>query len=101
MAKRAGLFGSGFAGLVPYHSSVDTIGEEFGFTYVSRFWEVAISQLPKIGRSWKANRDILFGSGLAGLGKSPQRDKSEVKPYDELERRGEPRSGKLYGEEST
>ena len=48
-------------------SGVDTTGKDFGFVYVSRFWEVATSQLPKIGRLWKAKRADLFNSGL-GIG---------------------------------
>src|SRR3970040_2111480 len=51
-----------------YDSSVDTIGEVFGFIYVSRFCAVAKLQRHKIGRLWKAKRAHLFASGFAGLG---------------------------------
>ena len=37
-----------------YDRSAAGIGDEFGVSYVSRFWEVAASQLPKIGRSKNA-----------------------------------------------
>ena len=58
---------TGTQALVSYDSSVDKIGEEFGFIYVSRFCAVAKLQRHKIGRLWKAKRADLFNSGLSGL----------------------------------